>query len=407
MSSSEAVGITGIGLTCALGSTPADVSSNLRSGQSGLARVSRFPVDDHPCQIAALIEKIPCPATYQPDRFAALLPLEQCALWSCWSALANAGLDGLTQDLRIGLVLGVGAEWMQIWEADRRHGGARITSPELDTACVAAWLKSELRLSGPRMTISAACASGNWALAQGRQWLQSGWVDVCLAGSVDMGVSPSSLASFGNLRALSRRNSEPLTAVRPFDASRDGMVLGEGGAMMVLERTKDANARGRRPAVEIAGFGASSDAHHLVIPSPEQSSAAEAIRQALEEADIAPDDLDYINAHATGTVVGDAGETLALQLALGQNVQNIPISSTKSQTGHLLSAAAALEAAICTMAIQEQYLPATINLTEIAPACRGLHHILGQARSQAVQCVLSNSFGFGGSNTSLVLRAAV
>lgn len=215
-----------------------------------------------------------------------------------------------------------------------------------------------------------------------------------------------SLAAFGNLRALSRRNAEPELASRPFDKGRDGFVMGEGGALFVLEAETVAQRRGSKRYAEVAGYGASSDAHHMVIPSPTATQAADAVRLALQDAQVNPDEVDYINAHATSTPVGDTAEARALHLALGERAATtVPISSTKSMTGHLLTGAAAIEAAICLIALREQAVPPTINLTEPDPECR-LGHIPNTTQQRRVRVTLSNSFGFGGSNTSLILRAA-
>ncbi len=254
------------------------------------------------------------------------------------------------------------------------------------------------------MTLAAACASANHALAHARDWLQFGIVDVCLAGGLEMGVTPYSLASFGNLRALSRRNDEPEKALRPFDRQRDGMVLGEGGAVFVLERATDARRRKANAYAEVAGFGATSDAYHMVIPCPEPAQGIAAMQQALADAGSNPEDIDYINAHATGTPVGDIVEARILHGVLGDLVRSVPVSSTKSMTGHMLSAAAAVEALACVTAIHYGVIPPTVNLDEIDPQC-DLCHVANQAREQKVRSAISNSFGFGGNNTSLVLRA--
>jgi 3-oxoacyl-[acyl-carrier-protein] synthase II len=261
-----------------------------------------------------------------------------------------------------------------------------------------------LKISGPALTVSAACASGNYAIAQARRWLELGWVDVCLAGACDAGVTPLGLAGFGNLRALSRRNAEPQAASRPFDKARDGFVLGEGGAMFVLEPAATARKRSAHAYAHVAGCGASSDAHNMVIPSPDPEPAQVAMRQALADAELDPSDVDYINAHATSTPVGDIAETRVLEAVLGERVRTVPVSSTKSMTGHCLTAAAAVEALACLVAIERQSLPPTINLDDPDPECN-LCHVRNVARSHKVRVAVSNSFGFGGSNTCLLLKA--
>jgi 3-oxoacyl-[acyl-carrier-protein] synthase II len=253
--------------------------------------------------------------------------------------------------------------------------------------------------------VAAACASGNYALAQARRWLELGWVDVCLAGACDAGVNPLGLAGFGNLRALSRRNSAPQSASRPFDRGRDGFVLGEGGALFVLENVASARQRSARVYAEVIGCGAGSDAYNMVIPSPDPEPATAAMRRALADAQVDAASIDYINAHATSTPVGDIAETHVLKAVLGEAVSRIPVSSTKSMTGHCLTAAAAVEALACLIAMRESALPPTINLEDPDPECN-LCHVANEARPGKVRVAVSNSFGFGGSNTCLVLRAA-
>jgi 3-oxoacyl-[acyl-carrier-protein] synthase II len=252
--------------------------------------------------------------------------------------------------------------------------------------------------------VAAACASGNYAIAQAKRWIELGWTDLCLAGGSDL-VTPMAAAGFGNLRALSRRTTDPAGASRPFDRDRDGFVLGEGGAVFVLESAERARRRGARVYAEVAGFGASSDASHMIIPSSDPQPAARAMRAALDDANLNPEEVDYINAHATSTPVGDAAETRSLKLAFGSHYAKPAISSTKSMTGHLLSGAAAVEAVACLAALDRQAVPPTINLEQIDPDC-DLRHVPNMAREQKVRVALSNSFGFGGNNTCLILRKA-
>jgi 3-oxoacyl-[acyl-carrier-protein] synthase II len=366
--------------------------------------VSSFDISQHPSQIAGEVEKTPCPPGCDPADFATQPPLEQLMLWCCTAALNDSDYWKNRQDVRIGLVMGLGAEWLEVWEVDSITGGERIYEPEQNRESLIHTVCRRLRLSGPAMTVSAACASGNYAIAQARRWLELGWVDVCLAGACDMAVTPMSLAGFGNLRALSRRNTEPQAASRPFDRGRDGFVMGEGGAMFLLEPEARARRRGARPYAEVAGCGASSDAHNMVIPSPDPIPARAAMRQALGDAATVPGAVDYVNAHATSTARGDAAEARVLEEVFGEDLHSVPVSSTKSMTGHLLTAAAAVEALACLVAIDRQALPPTINLEDPDPDCN-LCHVPNQAQSKRVRVAVSNSFGFGGSNTCLVLKA--
>jgi 3-oxoacyl-[acyl-carrier-protein] synthase II len=397
------VWITGVGAATPLGSDYASIADGLLDGRSGVRRVEGFDVSEHPSQIAGQLDRVPCPPGQDAAEFARLPRLEQLVLWCCDAALRDAGWWERRSEVRVGLVLGVGAEWLVLWEEDVLRGGTRLYDPIQDAESMVGIARRKLGLSGPAVSVSAACASGNYALAQARRWLQMGWVDVCLAGACDMAVTPMSLAGFGNLRALSRRNGEPRAASRPFDKGRDGFVMGEGGAVFVLEPAASARQRSARAYGHVAGCGASSDAHNMVIPSPDPAPAMAAMRQALSDAAVAPARVDYVNAHATSTPVGDAAEANVLTGVFGDAVRAVPVSSTKSMTGHLLTAAAAVEALACVVAMERGAVPPTINLDDPDPNCP-LCHVPNQAREQPVRVAVSNSFGFGGSNTCLVLE---
>jgi 3-oxoacyl-[acyl-carrier-protein] synthase II len=399
-----AVWITGVGAVTPLGHVYAEIADALLAGRSGVRTVSSFDVSQHPSQIAGQIGTIACPPGWEEADFDRLLRLERLTLWCCYDALRDAGWWDRREELRIGLVLGLGAEWLTVWDSDAYDGGTRVFSPQANAEPLVVSAQRRLHLHGPAISVAAACASGNYALAQARRWLELGWVDVCLAGACDAGVTALGLAGFGNLRALSRRNDQPQAASRPFDRARDGFVLGEGGAVFVLEPAETARRRSAHVYAQLAGCGASSDAHNMVIPSPDPEPATAAMQQALADARVAPGDIDYINAHATSTPVGDIAETRVLEAVLGDAVRTVPVSSTKSMTGHCLTAAAAVEALACLIAMQRRALPPTINLDEVDPDC-DLCHVANKARPRNVRVAVSNSFGFGGSNTCLVLRA--
>ncbi|OAI51802.1 hypothetical protein AYO44_04860 [Planctomycetaceae bacterium SCGC AG-212-F19] len=404
MKDDRAVWITGIGVATPLGHSPGQLADSVFAGRSAVRRVERFPIADFPCQVAAPLDTVPCPVGWNQAEFAGYDALQQVIAWCGTEALRDAGwMDGPAPP-RVGLVLGLGVEWGWSWEAHVSKAGAVPCNPCEDAPARTAWACRELGLSGPAISLAAACASGNYALMVARSWLRAGLVDMCLAGACDMSVSPMSLASFGNLRALSRRNTAPAAASRPFDRGRDGFVIGEGGAFFVLEPARLARQRDARVYAEVAGCGARSDAHHMLIPSPDPGPASAAMRVALADAGVDPREIDYVNAHATGTAVGDAAEATVLRAVLGDAVTSVPVSSTKSMTGHALTAAAAVEAVICTMAMQRQAVPPTINLDDPDPAC-ALCHVPNEAWPHPVRIAVSNSFGFGGSNTCLVLRA--
>jgi 3-oxoacyl-[acyl-carrier-protein] synthase II len=405
MGSDREAWITGIGTANPLGTNYATTAHNLLAGRPGVRAVTRFDVSRSNSHIAGLVDQIPSPAGWDAGDFEKRDRMEQLGLWCAISALQDAGWWGRRSDVRMGLVLGNGGEWLRKWEADRHQGGDVVQHPERETQTIAQFLKNALGLTGPSLTTAAACASGNYALAEGRRWIKRGWVDICLVGAVDLTVSPMGMAAFGNLRALStKRNHEPEKASRPFDQDRDGFVMAEGGAIFVLEPSSTATQRGARVYAELTGFGASSDASHLVIPSSNPQPMADAIQQAIAEAQIKPEQIDYINAHATSTPLGDAGETRAIRSALSEAASSVAVSSTKGMTGHLICAAAALETIACIAAFEHQAVPPTINLDNLDPECAGLCHVPNTAQTRKVRVALNNSFGFGGSNTCLAMR---
>jgi len=393
--------ITGVGASTPLGHDFESIAANLLGGRSGIRAVTEFPVADQPSKVAGRVDRIPRPAGWSAEDFEARRPLEKLVLWSCASALRDSGWWDRRSEIRVGLVLGLGAEWLISWEGQAiPEGTPQAWRPEP----IVELAREELGLTGPSLSLSAACASGNHALAVARQWLRLGWADVCVAGACDMAVTPMSMGCFGNLRALSRRDGDPRHSSRPFDSGRDGFVIGEGGAAFVIEPGATARRRGARVYASVAGFGSSSDAFHAVIPSPEPGPAVAAMRLALAGAGVEPGEISYINAHAPGTPVGDVLEANALGIVLGDAASTVPVSSTKSMTGHLLTAAGAVEAIACLAALDRQALPPTINLDDPDPKCP-LLHVANEARPHPVDVVVSNSFGFGGSNTCLVLRA--
>ncbi len=399
-----AIVITGVGAATPLGSDLDTFAANLLAGKSAAQHVTdnqagievRLPF----CQA----EDPPVPSDWQPEAFRALSRSEQFVLWCASSALADAGYGSDQTGQRIGLVLGSGGELLRRWEGDWYRGGREVYAGQTNSLTLAENLMRQLRLSGPAATVAAACASANYAFAQARRWIEMGLTDVCLAGGAET-VTPICRSAFNNLRALSRRAEEPQKASRPFDSDRDGFVMGEGAAIFVLESAERARRRGARIYAEIAGFGATSDAFHMIIPSSDPAAAAAAIQAALNDAGVSPSEVDYINAHATSTPVGDKGEARALHSVFGSHVSKVPVSSTKSMTGHLLSAAAAVEALACLVALERQQIPPTINLDSPDPEC-DLFHVPHRAVSRPVNVAISNSFGFGGSNTTLVLRRA-
>ncbi len=266
MNHSEPVWVTGVGTANPLGHHFDTVAANLLAGASGVGPITDLPLDEHSCRIAGRVGPLGTPHGWDAAAFARLDKLHQLILWCATEALVDAGHWDRRADLRVGLVLGMGAEWQQAWECDWHQGGDRVRALRGDEESLIHTVQRQMGLTGPATVVAAACASGNVALAQAQTWLKRGWVDICLAGACDMWVTPLALASFGRLRVLSRRNEDPIRASRPFDKGRDGFVMGEGGAMFVLEGAERARRRSARAYCELAGHGSTSDAFNLVIP---------------------------------------------------------------------------------------------------------------------------------------------
>ncbi len=408
LSADRAVVITGIGAVTPLGNNFDSIADALLAGRSGIVEIDGAGFSREARQFAAPVAAIPTVAADSNDSNDAFDRLGQICLAASSAAKADAGLgdlhgSGPVAGARVGLVLGIGAEHLKSWEADFLAGGRQVFAPDRPTSLVHR-IAARLGIEGPAVTVAAACASSGYALALARRWIAAGLVDVCLAGGCDI-LSPTGFAAFYNLRALSRRSDDPVRASRPFDRDRDGFVMGEGGAVLVLESRRHADARGARVRGELAGVGMSGDAAHMVIPSDDPTEAARAIHLALQSAGVQPADLDYVNAHAAGTPVGDVAEAAAIRLALGAATDHVPASSTKSMSGHLVSGAAAFEAIACLAAIDRQAIPPTLNLDSPDERCR-LDHVPLVARPHPVTVTASNSFGFGGANLCLVIRRA-
>ena len=395
--------ITGLGVVSPVGNSFTEVADHLLAGRSGVREIEASAAAREGRQFAAPVTSILRPTGPAFDDFSTLTRLEQICLSPAAAALADAGLSASMEPARIGIVLGIGAEQLKAWELDFLDGGRAVLEPRRDETLVHR-IARRLGIAGPAVAVAAACASSGYALALGRTWLDAGRVDACLVGGCDI-LSPTAIAAFYNLRALSRRTDDPHRASRPFDRDRDGFVMAEGGAFFVLERREAAVRRGARMYAELAGVGMSSDAHHMVAPCSDPTHAARAIELALADAGVEPGEVDYVNAHAAGTPVGDAAEAAAIRLAFGKAADTIPVSSTKSMTGHLVSGAAAFEAVACLAAIQREAVPPTVNLDAVDPAC-ALDHVPHVARPHRVCVAASNSFGFGGANLCLVIRKA-
>ncbi len=413
--SKSRVVITGIGPVSSVGIGKDKFWQGIVSGRSGVKRIERIPLDQQPAsKIAAEITDFD-PLQYlevkqakRTDRFI------QFAVAASRLAVADAKLDVTKEDpLRMGVVVGSAAGGFQSIEDQFRvlleKGPDRcspMTVPMLIVNMAAGWVSMIQNAKGPNLCTVTACATSAHSIGDGYRLIQRGEADVIFAGGSEAPITSLVLAGFSSARTLSTRNDEPTKASRPFDRDRDGFVLGEGAAILILESLEHAQKRGAHIYAEIVGYGSTADAFDIVQPRPDGEGAGRAMSSTLEEADLKPEDVDYVNAHGTSTPVGDKAETTAIKRVFAEYAQSgrLAISSTKSMTGHLLGAAGALEAAISVLAIQESVIPATINLDNPDPQC-DLNYTPNKALLNVpVNVAMSNSFGFGGHNCSLLFR---
>jgi len=403
--------ITGIGAVTPLGNDIETTWTNLISGRSGAGPITQFDATDYPVTFACEVkdfdptEWMDRKQARRMDRFA------QLVLAAARQAETDSGLDIAAEADRIGAAVATGIGGLQSFQDCRDilrdRGPDRVNPfsiPEIIPNMGAAWVSMELGTRGPLSSQCTACAASNMSIGDGMDAIRLGRAEVMFCGGTEAPVTEVGIAGFSAMRALSRRNDDPERASRPFDAGRDGFVMGEGGVILVLEELEHAKARGGKIYGELIGYGVSSDANHITEPDPVGTNPARALKMAFDDAGIGPEEIDYINAHATSTPIGDAAETRMIKLALGEEVAlKVPISSTKGATGHCLGAAGAVEAIFSLLAIRDGVLPPTINLEETDPAC-DLDYIPNEARRADVRTTVSNSFGFGGHNASIVLR---
>jgi 3-oxoacyl-[acyl-carrier-protein] synthase II len=403
--------ITGLGLVTPIGTGTEQVWDALVEGRSGAAPIEGFDVSAYETRIGCQVRDFDAGAymdrreATRSDRFTQLAVAAAALAWE------DASFDESVDRTRAGVIVGSGIGGLYTIEegdAAMARGGPRrvspFTVPKLMPNAAAAAISMRLGLRGVNHCVSSACATGAHALGEALLAIRSGRADVVLAGGTEAALTPLALAAFARMGALSQRNDDPERASRPFDAGRDGFVFGEGAGVVVLESEEHASGRGAAPVARLSGYGATADAFHLTQPDPEGDGAARAMTLALADAGVFPQDVDYVNAHGTSTPYNDRIETLAIKRALGTESKRIPVSSTKSQTGHLLGAAGAVEAAITALVIARGLIPRTINLEEPDPEC-DLDYVPDAPRQQQVATALTNSFGFGGQNACLVLRA--
>lgn len=401
------VAITGIGVVSPVGNYPGVLWDNLLAGRSGVSRITTFDASAKRVQIAATVDDFT--ATDWMERREAIRFDRFCQLAMAASdlALKDAGeLSADPSDVAVIIASALGGADTIRTTVGNDPDGERIppTFIPVSMSNVAASVVAQRHdFGGPSYSPSSACASSADAVGQGMRMIRDGYADACVVGGSEACVNPVIMAGFASMRALSRRNDSPEQAARPFDTDRDGFVLGEGAAVLVLEDMDRALARGATLYAEIAGYGQTNDSHHLTAPRADGSSAARAIRTALRDAGIATTDVDYINAHGTGTVLNDRAEMAALRAVFGADLAKTVVGSTKSMTGHLLGAGGALEAAVAALAIKTSMIPPSVNLDQVAEDCAGASFISAPADSD-VAAALTNSFAFGGHNSSLVLR---
>ncbi|MGA9761585.1 MAG: beta-ketoacyl-ACP synthase II [Gaiellaceae bacterium] len=403
--------ITGLGLVNSLGNDMETAWRNLLAGESGAAPITLFDTTGYAVNFGCELKDfdptvwIDRKQTRRMDRFALM------GLAAARQAEADSGLDIAKEAERIGAAIATGIGGLLSFQDCTltlfNRGVDRVSPfsiPSIIPNMGAAWVSMELGTRGPLLAECAACAASNMAIGDATDAIRLGRADVMFAGGAEAGITPVGIGGFAAMRAISRRNDDPKRASRPFDRDRDGFVMGEGGAVLVLEELGHARARGAKIYAEVAGYGVSADALHITEPDPVGTNPARAMKMAIADAGIDPSEVDYINAHGTSTPLGDASETKVIKLALGEeNAYKTPVSSTKGATGHCLGGAGAVEAIFSILAIRDGMLPPTINQENADPDC-DLDYVPNEARAADVRVAVSNSFGFGGHNASVVLR---
>ena len=408
-----AVFVTGLGMVTPLGLDVGSTWDALLRGASGIDRITAFDAEGFETTFAAEVKGFDPEAYVEKKQARRLDRFAQLAVAATHQALAQAQLDihaGSVDPQRVGVIIGSGIGGIltlsEQWQVLAERGPTRV-SPFLVPMMLADMASGQISIlfgaKGPNYCVVTACSSGADAIGLAAQMIRRGAADIVIAGGTEAPICPIAVSGFNACRALSIRNDDPQGASRPFDAERDGFVMGEGAGVMVLESRESMERRGVRPLAELAGYGASSDAYHVTQPGPEGAGAAFAMRQAMREAGIGPRELSYINAHGTSTPLNDKFETMAMKAVLGDEAYKVRISSTKSMTGHLLGAAGGIEAVITVMAIDKGACPPTINLRTPDPDC-DLDYTPHMPYRGVVNAAMCNDFGFGGHNSSLVFK---
>jgi len=411
-SSRKRVVVTGIGVVSPLGQGIEPFWQNLLAGQCGLDSIRAFDTDGFPCTIAGEVKEFdPAPAFPSPKEVRRTDRFTQFGIHAGWQALKDSGLDleQANRD-RVGAMIGSGIGGLATLESQHKtlldRGPGRMSPffiPMMILNMASGMFSLYHGLRGPNVATCSACATANHAIGEAWRTLVMGDADVMVAGGTEAAVHPTAMAGFAAMKALSTRNDDPKHASRPFDAGRDGFVMGEGAGVLVLETVEHATARGARIYCELAGYGNTADAHHMSAPAPEGEGGARAKRMALNSGGLNPDEISYINAHGTSTPQGDICETQAIKSVFGEHARRLAVSSTKGATGHMLGAAGGVEMAVCCKALQTGTVPPTLNYETPDPDC-DLDYVPNEAREMEVNAIANNSFGFGGHNACLMAK---
>ena len=402
--------VTGIGVASPLGNSFNELWEGLLAGRSGIGTITKFDVSEYPTKIAGEVKDFDGSLYIDKKELRRMDLTEQYAIVASEEAIKDSGLDLKAVDPdRCGVVIGSGIGGIGTFEKQHsllmRSGPGRVSPffiPMMIIDMCAGLVSIRYGFRGPNYATVSACASSAHAISDSFRIIQRGEADVMIAGGAEATITPTSLAGFCQAKALSTRNDEPERASRPFDKERDGFVMGEGAAILVIESYEHAKARKARIYGEILGSGMTADAYHMTAPHPEGHGARRAMKLCLQDAGVSPEQVDYINTHGTATNLGDIAETKAIKDVLGERAHKIPCNSTKSMVGHLLGAAGALELAICLKSIEQQLVHPTINLDYPDPAC-DLDYVASGKKECKISYALSNSFGFGGHNVSLMV----
>jgi len=404
--------ITGLGAVSPVGLTAQESWETILAGKSGIAKITNFDISSFPSQIAGQVKGFDVKQYLSAKDAKKMDPFIHYGIAAATQAIEDAGLEITeTNAERIGVAIGSGIGGLPGIEKGHNaylKAGVRKISPFFVPANIINMISGNLSvkygLKGPNYAIVTACSTGTHNIGNAARLIQYGDADVMIAGGAEMASSEMGIGGFGAARALSTRNDDPEAASRPWDIDRDGFVLGDGAGVLVLEEYETAKQRGAKIYAELVGSGMSGDAYHMTLPTKDGDGARRCMLNALNDAQINPEQVNYINAHGTSTPAGDKVETLAIKKAFGDYAKNLAISSTKSMTGHLLGAAGGLEAIFSILSIRDQVAPPTINLQNMDPECEGLDYVPNQAKEMTIDIAISNSFGFGGTNGSLVFR---